>query len=201
MLQPPNFITKRAKVLIFRKDKQDKSIYLTFDDGPNPVVTPLILDILDKYKCKATFFCVGENVKKYPTIYQEITKRGHSVGNHTYNHLKGFGTSTKKYVENVEKADKLIKSRWFRPPYGRITPMQTHQLKKKYKLVMWDLITYDYDKNVLPIRIVREIKKKSRNGSIVVFHDSEKAQNNVLTALPKALEFWESQGYILKTFE
>ncbi len=201
MLQLPDFIKKRARVLIFRKNKFDRSIYLTFDDGPHPIVTPLILNILDQYYCKATFFCVGENVKKYPEIYQEILKRGHSVGNHTYNHLKGFGKSTKKYVENVEKADKLINSRWFRPPYGRITPMQIHKLKKKYRLVMWDLITYDYDKKVSPNRIIREIQKKSRNGSIVVFHDSEKAKKNVLTALPKALEFWNSGGYILKTFE
>ncbi len=201
MLQVPNFIKKRARVLIFRRNKLKKNIYLTFDDGPNPIVTPLILDILEKYNCKATFFCVGENVTKYPEIYQEIIKRGHSVGNHTYNHLKGFRTPTKKYIENVEKADKIINSRWFRPPYGRITPIQIHKLKKKYKLVMWDIITYDYDKKISPNKIIKEIENKSRNGSIVVFHDSIKAKKNVLATLPKALEFWNTSGYLLKTFE
>ncbi len=200
MLQLPDFIKNRVKSLIFRMDKREKSIYLTFDDGPTPEVTPLVLDILDNYQCKATFFCVGENVVKYPHLFEEIKKRGHSAGNHTFNHLSGFSTFTKKYVENVKEAEKVIDSKWFRPPYGRIRPSQIKALKKDYQLVMWDLITYDYDKKIQPERIIREIEKKTRNGAIIVFHDSKKAKKNVLSALPKALEFWISEGYSFKRF-
>jgi peptidoglycan/xylan/chitin deacetylase (PgdA/CDA1 family) len=157
-----------------------------------------VLDILDRYDAKATFFCVGENVAKYPEIFEEVKKRGHAVGNHTYNHLKGNENSLSYYVENVKKADEIISSPLFRPPHGRISLKQAKALKKDYKIIMWDFITYDYDKRVTQSEIVPEVKKKSRNGSIVVFHDSLKAEKNVLSALPRVLDFLTKEGYEMR---
>lgn len=196
MLQMPNIFKGLLKDTIWRMNPADKKIYLTFDDGPNPKVTPQVLDILDKFDVKATFFCVGENVSNYPELFNKIKNRGHQVGNHTFNHLKGFGVSVKDYVENIRKADKLIESSLFRPPHGQITPAQVKALKDDFKLIMWDFITYDYDYSISsPQAVVEEVKKRTRNGSIVVFHDSLKAERNVLTALPEVLEYWQREGY------
>ncbi|MCE5330527.1 MAG: polysaccharide deacetylase family protein [Bacteroidales bacterium] len=180
---------------IWRKTPSEKVIYLTFDDGPVPEVTPQVLDILDQYNWKATFFCVGENVQKYPGLYHEVLQRGHKTGNHSFNHLKGFNHTTGGYVDNVNKASEYIDSKLFRPPYGRITKQQINVLKDKYQIVMWDLITYDYDKNLSAEQVFGNVKRNLRKGSIVVFHDSVKAKENVLTVLPKAIEFWEKKGY------
>lgn len=181
--------------VLWKVNTSSKVIYLTFDDGPVPDVTPELLNLLDDYGWKATFFCVGENVSKYPEIFEEIKKRGHSVGNHSYNHLKGFECDLNTYVENVEKADELIQSKLFRPPYGRIKREQIDLLKKKYKIVMWDLITHDYSKNYNSEKILKLLKKYLRPGSIVVFHDSYKAKKNLFESIGKAIEFWESRGY------
>ena len=170
-------------------------IYVTFDDGPEPEVTPLVLEILDKYDLKATFFCVGENVEKHPDIYNEVLKRGHKTGNHTFNHLKGVSVSTDEYVANVEKAAERIDSKLFRPPYGRISYRQKRALQKRYVIVMWDIITQDYNNKLSPNTILRNIKQYSRNGSIVVFHDSLKAEKNMLIVLPLAIEYWKLKGY------
>jgi peptidoglycan/xylan/chitin deacetylase (PgdA/CDA1 family) len=150
---------------------------------------------LDEYNLKATFFCVGENVEKYPEIYNEVLKRGHKTGNHTYNHLKGVSVSTDDYVANVKKAAESIESRLFRPPYGRINYKQKKALRGDYEIVMWDLITQDYNKNLSPETILHFIKRYTRNGSLVVFHDSIKAERNMLTVLPMAIEYWNSKGY------
>jgi peptidoglycan/xylan/chitin deacetylase (PgdA/CDA1 family) len=180
----------------WRKKTKEKIIYLTFDDGPTPELTPLILELLDEYGWKATFFCVGENVEKYPELYQEILNRGHRTGNHTFNHLNGFSTKTEEYVANVRKAAEYIDSNLFRPPYGKIKRRQKKQIKlDNYEIVMWDLFTRDYDKRQTPDAIFNKIKHLSRKGSIVLFHDSVKARNNVLAALPRAIEFWNEQGY------
>jgi peptidoglycan-N-acetylglucosamine deacetylase len=181
--------------LVWRKNPLSKVIYLTFDDGPVPEVTLQVLDILDWHNIKATFFCVGENVQKWSDVYSEILKRGHKTGNHTFNHLKGYTVSTEEYVENVEKASKFIESHLFRPPYGRITFRQNKTLQPKFNIVMWDFITRDYNKKLTPETILKNIKRYSRNGSIVVFHDSIKAKNNVLNVLPLAIEFWKNEGY------
>lgn len=185
---------------VWRIKKKEKAIYLTFDDGPIPDITPRVLDILDKYKIKATFFCVGENVKKHPEIYGEILKRGHQVGNHTYNHLRGFEYSTKNYVSNVRKASEFIDSKLFRPPYGRITPKQLNLLLREYKVVLWDLITRDYNSKLSPEYILFNIKKMTRNGSIIVFHDSIKAQKNLFAVLPQAIEYWQKERYEFRIF-
>lgn len=174
---------------------KSKVIYLTFDDGPIPEVTEKVLDILDTYNWKATFFCVGENVYKHPTIYQKVIERGHRVGNHSFNHLRGFKTSTEDYVANVRKASEYVDSRLFRPPYGRITYSQIRALKADYDIVMWDVLTYDYDKRKTPAQIVKIIQRNLRKGSIVLLHDSIKAENNILSVLPQAIEFWQSKGY------
>jgi len=181
--------------VVWRKNPSEKVIYLTFDDGPVPEVTPLVLDILDKYDVKATFFSVGENVKKHPETYNKILKCGHKTGNHTYNHLKGFEVSVQKYVENTKKAAEFIESNLFRPPHGQITFKQKNALLPDYQIIMWDLITHDYDRKLSPKTILKTIKRFSRNGSIVVFHDSIKAKDNLLTVLPLAIEYWKIEGY------
>jgi peptidoglycan/xylan/chitin deacetylase (PgdA/CDA1 family) len=170
-------------------------IYLTFDDGPVPQVTPQVLNILDAFGWRATFFCVGENVAKHPDLYREVLARGHRTGNHSYNHIRGFRYTTDEYVQNVKKASEIIQSKLFRPPHGRMTFAQMKALHKEYDIVMWDVITRDYDQKKSPERILKAIKRNLRKGSVVVFHDSLKAKENVLEVLPKALEFWKSEGY------
>lgn len=181
--------------VLWRVKTAEKKIFLTFDDGPVPEVTPAVLEILNRYGWKATFFCVGENVFRYPAIFQEIVADGHRVGNHTYNHLKGWECDLKTYVGNVEKASELIQSNLFRPPHGRIGFSQLGVLRKKYRIVMWDVITADYDSRKNPEQVMAIVRKHLRPGSVVVFHDSLKARERVLNVLPQAIEFWESEGY------
>lgn len=194
-MQFPRFLRPFFGNVIWRANTTSKVIYLTFDDGPVPEVTPKVLDILDCYGWKATFFCVGENVAKHPELYSDILNRGHKTGNHTFNHLKGFEYSDLEYVNNVEKAAKFIDSKLFRPPHGRIKPSQLRVLKKKYTIIMWDVITHDYNKKLSPEKVFGNIKQYLRRGSIVVFHDSLKAEKNMLEVLPRAIEFWQSKGY------
>lgn len=193
--RPLDFLRLFYPGAIWKIKGEEKTIYLTFDDGPIPEVTPSVLDILDKYKIKATFFCVGDNVEKYPNVYAEVLKRGHRVGNHTHNHLKGFEWSKKKYLENIEKAAGYIESNLFRPPYGRIKHSQLIAVNRKYKVILWDIITRDYNSALTPTYIMNRIKRLSRNGSIVVFHDSLKSQKNLFAVLPLAIEFWIAEGY------
>ena len=194
-VQFPDMLRPFLGKLLWRKSSSSKVIYITFDDGPVPEVTPLVLDLLDEYNIKATFFCVGENVEKYPEVYNEVLKRGHRTGNHTYNHLKGASVSTDEYVANVEKASLRIESNLFRPPYGRIKKKQKKALKAGYEIIMWDVITHDYNSSLSPQTIMQNIRRYSRNGSLVVFHDSLKAERNMLTVLPLAIEYWNSKGY------
>ncbi|MBP6611245.1 MAG: polysaccharide deacetylase family protein [Paludibacter sp.] len=195
-LQFPRFLRPLfGKSVQWKVKSSSKVIYLTFDDGPVPEVTPQVLDILDAYGWKATFFCVGDNVRKYPELYQEVIRRGHRTANHTFNHIKGFNTETDDYVNNVALASQWIKSDLFRPPHGHITRKQIRALKSNYRIIMWDVITHDYNRNLSPMQVYKNVENHLRDGSIVVFHDSIKAQNNVLIALPKALEFWIAKGY------
>jgi len=191
----PDFLRPFLGKLVWRKNSSSKVIYLTFDDGPVPEVTPQVLDILDKYKIKATFFNVGENVQQYPELYAEVLKRGHKTGNHTFNHLKGYAVPIEEYVKNVQKASEYIDSNLFRPPYGRITYRQKKALKSGYEIIMWDVLTRDYNRELSTESILNIIKRDSRNGSIVVFHDSIKAKNNVLSVLPLAIEYWKAEGF------
>ena len=194
-IQFPGILRIFFKNYIWRKTPSEKVIYLTFDDGPVPEVTPEVLEILDKYGWKATFFCVGENVQKNPELYNEILRQGHKTANHSFNHLKGFKYSTFDYVANVKKAADFIDSKLFRPPYGRITRKQARLIRNDYEIIMWDVITHDYNQNLTNDEVFKNVKNNLRKGSIVVFHDSIKAKDNVLNVLPRAIEFWKANGY------
>ncbi len=186
---------------IWRINPTEKCVYLTFDDGPIPEVTPWVLDLLDKYNIKATFFCVGDNVRKYPEIYQQVLDRGHLVGNHTFHHKKGSSCRTKNYVLNAGLAARYIDSNLFRPPHGHMRFKQMLKLRKDYKIIMWDVITRDYSWRVNAEQVFRNVKKYTRNGSIIVFHDSIKAESRMKEALPKSIEWLLEQGYIFKLIE
>ncbi|MCR4619623.1 MAG: polysaccharide deacetylase family protein [Paludibacteraceae bacterium] len=173
----------------------EKVIYLTFDDGPTPQSTYRILEILRRYNVKATFFCVGENVMKYPEVFEQIKAEGHAVGNHTFNHVSGWNSSTRYFMRQAEKADAYIHSDLFRPPYGHMMPRQLKELKQKYRIVLWDVITRDYNQRLSPKHVMRIVHWYSRNGSIVVFHDNVKAAKNCLAVLPEAIEFYKRKGY------
>ena len=172
-----------------------KSIYLTFDDGPIPEVTPWVLDQLDELGIKATFFCVADNVRRYPELFEEIRRRGHMVGNHTYHHIQGIFYSTKEYMRDVYDAHELIHSRYFRPPHGHLRFSQNRELSHSFEIVMWDVVTRDYNAELSPETIVGYVKRYARNGSIIVFHDSLKAEKNMRIAMPAAVRWLQQEGY------
>lgn len=194
--QPPKLYRLLFPGTVWRKPiKGQKTIYLTFDDGPIPDITFWVLDLLDKYEIKATFFCVGDNVRKYPEVYQEILNRGHRVGNHTFNHLQGIRTYTKRYLNNASQASEYIESELFRPPHGHMRIHQVLSLRKKYRIIMWDVVTRDYSKKQSPEEVFDNVRKYTRDGSILVFHDSLKAEKNMKYALPLSIEWLKEQGY------
>ena len=177
---------------------EGRVLYLTFDDGPHPVATSFVLEELKKYNAKATFFCVGENVEEHFDTYKNIIDQGHAVGNHTYNHLNGWRTKDKEYLDNIFKAKKIIDSNLFRPPYGKISKFQLQQLKaEKYNLksVMWSVISGDFDEKVSGEACYLNVVKNAKEGSIVVFHDSQKAVDKVRYALPLVLKYFKEKGF------
>lgn len=180
---------------------QPKSVYLTFDDGPIPEMTPRILDTLDKYKIKATFFCVGENVRKHPELYKMLLEHGHRVGNHTYNHIQGIRFWSKNYIRNIAEAAKYIDSDLFRPPHGHMRFPQVLRLRKLFRIIMWDVVTRDYSPHMTAKGVFNNIRKFTRNGSIIVFHDSLKAKGRIEEALPKSIEWLLKNGYQFKVFD
>lgn len=182
-------------------DKTEKAIYLTFDDGPIPESTPFILDTLADNGIKATFFMVGDNVRKYPDLFRRIVDEGHQVGNHTFNHWGGFKHSAKAYSSNAEKANNLIGAHLFRPPHGWMRWEQYFRLGRKYRIVMWDLVTRDYSKWLTAEDVLNNVKRYTRNGSIITFHDSLKSIDKLRYALPETLKWLKEQGYEFKTFE
>lgn len=173
-------------------------LYLTFDDGPVPEATPFVLDTLKQYQAKATFFCVGENVKKHPAIFKRILEEGHAVGNHTYNHLNGWKTANDIYNDNIDQAATVISSTLFRPPYGKLKPSQYSLVNKHYSIVMWDVLSKDYDRQLSGEQCVERVLRKSKPGSIVVFHDSAKAVERLQYALPILLEHYANKEYAFK---
>ncbi len=185
--------------LTWHKSPKERIIYLTFDDGPIPEVTPFVLETLAKFQAKATFFCIGDNVQKHPEIFEAVKVSGHAVGNHTFNHLHGWCTADEIYLENTEKCNQLVNSKLFRPPYGRAKKSQFAILKNQYEIVMWDVLSGDFDPGLSPQKCYQNIVDKSSNGSIIVFHDSLKAWPRLEYALPKALGFWQQQGYGFKS--
>lgn len=195
----PSIFPLIAPNVTWKVKTNDKVLYLTFDDGPHPTITPMVLSILEEYNAKATFFCVGDNVTKYPEIFNEIINKGHAVGNHTFNHIKGWQSTNEAYVNNIKKAAEVIPSNLFRPPYGRIKPSQIKLLKNDYRIVMWSILTRDYDKSLNPHTALKQLIKLTKPGDIVVFHDSEKAKQNMLVMLKGMLQHFHQQQYQFKT--
>jgi len=188
--------------LIWRMPETDKpAVYLTFDDGPHPMITPFVLEQLRQYDAKGSFFCIGKNVAANPEVYGQILAAGHTAGNHTQNHRNGWKTKTKDYLGNVMQAAEYIDSRAFRPPYGRITRMQAHMLSRAnpaWKIYMWDVLSADFDQNITPGKCLENVLFNLRPGSIVVFHDSEKAWDRMSFALPRVLAFCKEKGWEMK---
>ena len=199
--QPSKWLRWLYPQALWRMDVNDHSVYLTFDDGPIPESTPYILKVLKEFDVKATFFVVGDNVRKYPELYQQILNEGHRVGNHTYNHIGGARHSIYTYEKNVKKCDDLIHSDLFRPPHGWMRPTQYHRFKHKFRIVMWDLVTRDYSKRLSAYDVVRNVHLYARNGSIITFHDSLKSIDKLHYALPASLRYLKSQGYEFKLFD
>lgn len=180
--------------LVWDMPSNENRIYLTFDDGPHPDITVSVLELLEKYNARASFFCVGENVQKFPETFDYIKSRGHSVGNHSYSHLNGWKTNNKEYSYNIEKANKIIGSKLFRPPYGRISPVQIKQLKQDYNIIMWSVLSYDFDAGVSKEKCLHNSIKNSRPGSIIVFHDSEKSKEKMFYACEGFLDYFSQKG-------
>lgn len=181
-------------------------VYLTFDDGPHPTITPWVLDELKKYNACATFFCIGKNVEKHPAIYQRILIEGHAVGNHTYQHLNGWKTEDKNYLDDIAKAADLIKSNLFRPPYGRIKSSQAKKIaiamqRPEVKIIMWDILSADFDSSFSPDQCLANVIENISGGSIIVFHDSEKAFDNLKYVLPRCLEVLQAGGFSFRKIE
>ena len=199
--QPAVYLRWLYPRALWRMDRHEKAVYLTFDDGPTPETTPTILDILRKYQIRATFFMVGDNVRKYPEQYKSIVADGHQVGNHTHNHISGLRRTFHEYSYNVEHANAYIRSHLFRPPHGWMRIIQYYLLIKRYKVVMWDLVTRDYSKWTTAEDVVNNVRRYARNGSIITFHDSLKSIEKLKIALPKSIEWLREQGYEFKIFE
>lgn len=229
LYQIPSCLQRLYRGVVWRADKapylpsasfpqqgQGASLYLTFDDGPIPEMTPRILEILREKQVKATFFCVGDNVRKYPELLEAILADGHSVGNHTFHHLPGLQTSTEQYLRDVVAAEEIINRALpdnqsgsarqsiglcplFRPPYGRMRPSQKRELLRRgYTIVLWDVLTHDYNPRYSTDKLVRIVRQYTRPGSVVVFHDSLRSGERMLRALPLVIDFWRSEGYDLR---
>lgn len=206
-----DFLSALFPDVIFRINTAEKNLYLTFDDGPTEL-TAWVLQELNKYRAKATFFCVGTNIEKNVSLYYEILNRKHVVGNHTMNHLNGWKTNTKKYLYDVSACDNILNvqasdigyrtsDKLFRPPYGRITPSQYFSLRKNHRIVMWDVLSKDYDKNITAEKCFHRVITQSKPGSVIVFHDSAKAEKNLLYVLPKVLEYFSERNFSFRTLQ
>jgi peptidoglycan/xylan/chitin deacetylase (PgdA/CDA1 family) len=209
--QTPSFVEWLWKRYLWKvsKNQQDKNLYLTFDDGPIPVLTEYVLDTLKEFRVKATFFCVGDNVHKHPDIFQRIIAEGHQIGNHTYNHLNGQKVKTEVYLENVSKCQEILLANGlkneqpnslplFRPPYGRLNTKESNALLQQYKIVMWSVLTYDFDMSLRPEICYQKAVQSTQSGSVIVFHDNWKAEQNLRYTLPRYLAHFIRQGYEFK---
>lgn len=191
----PEVLKPLARDLIWDLRSSEREVFLTFDDGPIPEVTTDVLDILDAYKVKATFFCVGANVEKHPDVYRDVLARGHLTGNHTWSHNNGWKTPHFTYLKSALQCSSLVESKLFRPPYGRIRRKQVEALKDRYHIVMWDVLAGDWDANRSPQQCLNDLIKHTAPGSVVVLHDSLKARPRVLQCLPAYLDFLKAEGY------
>lgn len=195
LVKSPFFLKKFYSNFVWKIPTTEKIIYLTFDDGPTPEITEWTLTTLKKFNAKATFFCIGANVVQYPEIFQQIISDGHAIGNHTHHHLNGWHTDKEAYFRNIKKCEEVVKSNLFRPPYGRIKKSQYKLIKEDYKVIMWDVLSGDFDPKTTPKKCLHNVKNNTTEGSVVVFHDSLKATDNLKYTLPKVLEYFVEQGY------
>lgn len=200
-IKPPKIIRELFPSFIWNFPDEKDAVFLTFDDGPRPEVTPWVLDLLDKYNAKATFFCIGKNVEMFPELFEEVKRRGHAVGNHSYSHVKGWGMQTGDYVRDIDIAGDMIKSNLFRPPYARIGTNQARVLGERYKIIMWDIISRDYNHSLSGDACARNVIPYLEPGAIIVFHDSIKCAQNLFEALPQVLEAIKAKGLVCKRIE
>ena len=194
----PFFIRKIFSDRIWSLTGNPNDIYLTFDDGPHPEITPFVLDELKKFNAKATFFCIGKNVELYPDVYSRIIEEGHTVANHTYSHMNGVKSKDEDYLADIYRAKKIIDSNLFRPPYGRITRFQQNCLKHpryNLKTIMWSVLSGDFDKSISKEKCLKNVLSRTKKGSVVVFHDSEKAAEKMMYALPAVLKYFSDKGF------
>lgn len=198
LVKTPHFIQNLFPNFIWRVANAPRTLFLTFDDGPIPEVTPWVLDELAKYNAKATFFCVGENVDKHPDVFKRLAENGHSLGSHSYNHLSGWTTDNIPYYHNVRHAANLVGTDLFRPPYGRLRPKQAQFIQRHYKIIMWDVLSADFDPEITNEQCLNNVLTNATDGSIIVFHDSLKAQKKLKYALPKVLKHYSDLGYTFK---
>lgn len=196
----PKFIQNAFDEAIWSVPTKEKELYLTFDDGPNPLSTPFVLRKLKKFDAKATFFCVGENVERNIDIFQQVVHAGHTVGNHSYSHKNGWYSDNDSYYNDVDRASKLIDSPYFRPPYGKLKYSQYKFLKSKFKIVMWDVLAEDYKASMSAGDCVEKIKKQALPGSVIVLHDNDKFYEKLRIVLPEILEYFSDQGFVFKPF-
>lgn len=201
LVKTPAVIQRLLPRFTWRMPDQEKVLYLTFDDGPIPEVTPWVLDQLEAYDAKATFFCVGDNVRKHPSVYQAVLDAGHSVGNHTMNHYNGWKRTVPEYLDNVQTCNQYVHSALFRPPYGRLRPAQRRALEKHYRIVMWDVLSGDFDTHLAPEACLENVLHNATRGSIIVFHDSLKASPRLRVALPGTLKHFAELGYRFQRIE
>lgn len=210
LFKTPSLVAKLFPSLFWEIEEESNGIYLTFDDGPTPEVTPYVLDLLEKFNAKATFFCIGKNILAHPDIFKDILSRGHRVGNHTFNHLNARKADTETYLKEVEETEQAIRSfedsdskhlpRLFRPPYGRITPTVTKALtREQYRIIMWSVLSADFDRKLDTQKSLRNLKSNSKKGNIIVFHDSLKAYDNLRILLPEYLEFLKKESIAMKS--
>ena len=195
LVKTPRFIQNLFPNFLWRMPQKEQVIYLTFDDGPIPEVTPWVLEQLAAYDAKATFFVVGDNVRKHPDVFENVLAAGHTVGNHTFNHLNGWGTENIPYFHNVRRCAHLVKSELFRPPYGKLRPKQAQFLQRHYNIVMWDVLSGDFDAHISKENCLNNVLKNTKAGSIVVFHDSLKAEEKLRYVLPKTLAYFAERGF------
>ena len=205
MVKPSRFLRMFYPSLLWQMPKTDrKTIYITFDDGPHPMITPLVLEILKRYDAKATFFCIGKNVEQYPTTFELIKKEGHAVGSHSYNHENGWKTKNDEYIKSFNDANALIHSDLFRPPYGKIKYSQLSKLStlnSKLHTVAWTVIPYDFDHALSARRVYKNVIRNAGDGAIVTFHDSMKAYTNMIIVLPRVLEYYKNKGFEFKSIK
>jgi peptidoglycan-N-acetylglucosamine deacetylase len=194
-VKPPGWVRMLTSRMVWSIPVVEPILFLTFDDGPVPELTDWVLDELNKYGAKATFFCVGDNVKKHPDVYSRILREGHATGNHTFSHLNSYQVGIRRYVRDVYRANKVIGSKLFRPPYGRIRPIAARILLPRFRIIMWDVLSMDYDAELEPRMVLHNVVSKTQPGSIMVFHDNQKAKKNLEYTLPKVLDHYTRAGY------